>query len=111
MKRRCYECGKGTLRIKHVAYAQHGVPLGRFPAEVCSRCGEQFFSAEASSKIERAAKRAGVWELCISTRVGKSGNALDVRIAKQLARFVGLQKGTEVVVHPEGRQKLVIEVE
>ena len=111
MARRCYECGRGMLVLKQIEYAQHGVKLGKFPAEVCSRCEEQFFSTETSSKIERAAKRAKVWGLYTTTRVGQTGNALDVRIAKPLAHFVGLQKGDEVVVHPEGKKRLVIELE
>lgn len=111
MARRCYECGRGTLAVKQVEYVQHGMKLGKFPAEVCSRCGEQFFSTETSSKIERAAKRVGVWGLCTTTRIGQTGNTLDVRIAKPLARFFGLAKGDEVVVHPEGRKRLVIEFE
>ncbi|HLC75198.1 MAG TPA: hypothetical protein VJH88_05090 [Candidatus Nanoarchaeia archaeon] len=34
-----------------------------------------------------------------------------IRIAKKLADFVGLKKGLEVTLHPEGKNKLVIEVQ
>jgi len=110
MKLKCYECSEGTLVRKPIEYMLHGVALGRFPAEVCSGCGEQFFNEETSVRIEEAARKAGVWGLCVQTKVGRSGNALDVRIAQPLAHFVGLAQGSEVTIHPEGKKKLVIEV-
>ena len=107
---KCYECKKGELKKQQVNYLYQGVPLGKFTAEVCGMCNEQFFDETASKKIEEAAKRAGVWGLTAKTSVGVVGNSLDIRIAKKLADFVGLKKGTEVTVHPEGKNKLVIEV-
>lgn len=110
MKTECYECGKVELSRKNVPYALHGVDLGIFSGEVCAHCGQQFFDEATSKKIELAAKKASVWGLCVQTRVGKSGNALDVRIGQQLAQFVGLTQGTEVMIHPDGKRRLVIEV-
>jgi YgiT-type zinc finger domain-containing protein len=107
----CYECGKKTMKRKSVEYLFHGVLLGTFPAEVCSSCGEQFFGEAASVRIEAAAKAKGVWGLQAVTKVAKSGNSLDVRISKKLAKFVGMHQGDEVVVHPEGKKRLVIEME
>ena len=109
MKQKCYECGIGVLTNKEVPYALHGVQLGIFKAEVCSNCGEKFFSTETSKKIEEAAKKHKLWGMHSTTRVGQSGNSLDIRIAKPLAEFVGLSKGMEVLVHPEGKNRLVIE--
>lgn len=37
------------------------------------------------------------------------GNSLAVRIPKRLANFLGLKRGAEVLVHPMGRDKLIIE--
>lgn len=110
MKTQCYECGKNELTQKKVPYALHGIKLGEFTAEVCLHCDQQFFDEETSKKIELAARKAGVWGLCVQTRVGRSGNALDVRIAQQLAQFVGLAQGTDVTIHPDGRNRLIIEI-
>lgn len=109
MRRKCYECGVGILQERKVPYVLHGVQLGMFPAETCGNCGEHFFSTETSSKIEIAAKKAKLWGLHSRTRVGQSGNSLDIRIARPVAEFVGLSKGVEVLVHPEGKNRLVIE--
>ena len=68
-------------------------------------------SAETMKHVEAAAKKAGVWGLCVTTKVGRSGNTLDVRISQPLARFVGLSQGQEVTIHPEGNRRLVIELE
>lgn len=106
----CYECGKRALKRKMVDYHYHGISLGKFLGEVCRSCGETFFKAEASTEIEGAAKKAGVWGISSITKVGRSGNNLDVRITNRLANFVGLAKGKEVMVRPEGKNRLVIEV-
>ena len=106
----CYECKKGILTKKMVDYSHHGIKLGVFKAEVCSSCGEQFFEASASKLIESAAKKAGVFGLCRTTKVGQSGSGLDIRISKPLAEFVGLSKGTEVMIHPEGKKRLIVEI-
>ncbi len=110
MKQKCYECSEGILVQKTVEYGLHGIMLGRFPAEVCPRCGEQFFNELTSARIEVAARKAGVWGLCVQTKVGRSGNALDVRIAQPLAHFVGIAQGSEVTIRPDGKKKLIIEV-
>lgn len=66
--------------------------------------------AETADKIERTAKKKGVWGLCISMTVGKSGNSLDIRVSSRLAPFVGLIRGKEVLIHPNRADRLVIEV-
>ena len=93
-----------------IDYAFHGVNLGNFVAEVCQKCSQQFFSAETSDKIETVAKKRGVWGLCTPTKVGVSGNSLDIRISHKIASFVGLSKGSEVMIHPEGKKRLIIDV-
>lgn len=93
-----------------VDYFHHGIKLGVFKAEVCDACGEQFFEGETSKLLEAAAKKAGVFGLCRTTKVGQSGSALDIRISKSLAEFIGLAKGTEVMIHPEGKKRLIVEI-
>jgi antitoxin component of MazEF toxin-antitoxin module len=38
-----------------------------------------------------------------------AGNSLIVRIPRSIARFIGLKKGETVSVHPQGRDKLLME--
>lgn len=104
---KCEECGGKTVRRK-VAYAHLGVMLGNFPAEVCGKCGETIFDMKAAKAIERKAKQLGVWGLTARTKIGMSGNSLDVRIDKRIADFMKLKKGKEVTLQPEGRDKLVV---
>lgn len=44
-----------------------------------------------------------------ATKVGVSGNSIVVRIQKELADFIGLQKGTLVKVYPLDNRKIIIE--
>ncbi len=104
---KCDECS-GKLVEKNVDFSMFGVSLGKFPAEVCSKCGEEVFTEEASVKIDEAAKEKGLYGLAATTTVGKSGDSLDIRISKKVAAFVNLQKGQTVIVHPEGKNRIVI---
>ena len=105
----CEECGGKVIR-KKVPYAYLGVSLGIFDAEVCKKCGETIFSMDTTKQIEAKAKQKGAWGLTAKTKVGVSGNSLDVRIDKRIAEFLNLKKGHEVTVHPEGKDKLVIQL-
>ncbi len=108
MKRKiCEECG-GKIIHKMVDYILLGENLGKFPAEVCTKCGEQVFDEEVSEKIDVIAKQKGLWGLQAKTRVGKIGNSFNVLINSKIAKFLELKKGEEVVVYPESKNKLVI---
>lgn len=79
-----------------------------FPAEVCAKCGEEVFTEETSARIDELAKEKGLFGLAARTTVGKSGDSLDIRINRKIAEFANLQKGQTVIVHPEGRNRIVI---
>ena len=50
MKRNvCEECG-GKVIHKQVDYILLGEKLGKFPAEICTKCGEQVFDEKVSEK-------------------------------------------------------------
>jgi hypothetical protein len=87
-----------------------GVSLGTFPAEVCNVCGESFVDSEVMDAIEARAKELGLWGLARKVTVRRSGNSLVVSIPASLARFLGLKGGEDVLLIPETRRKLVIEI-
>ena len=107
---RCYDCNIGELIQKKIDYQQYGVKLGRFPAEVCSKCGEVFFTQEASKKISQKSKQLGLWGLGTKTKIGQVGSALDIKLNQRLVDFLRLQKGKEVRIYPENRHRLVVEI-
>lgn len=110
MKRtKCEECG-GKITRKIVGYAYLGEHIGRYEAEVCSKCGEAVFDEEASEKIERKVKEIGLYGLGASTKVGVAGSSLVIRITKKLADFLKLEKGEDVHVYPESKKRLIVEV-
>jgi len=104
---KCDECS-GKIVIKKTDFVLYGTSLGKFPAEICTKCGEKVFTEEVSDCIDKLAKEKGLWGLGTKTTVGKVGDSLDVRINKKIADFVGLQKGQTVLIHPEGKNKIVI---
>ena len=106
----CPICEKGKLVKKVVPYSVYDIELGKFPAEVCTKCGEQWFSEETAKKIEKIEKEKGLFGLSKQSRIGYSGNSLIVRIPSEIAKFMNLKKETPVSIHPEGKNKILIEV-
>lgn len=109
MKRtRCEECG-GNIAVRSVDYEYLGEHIGKFPAEVCRKCGEVAFDEKASGEIENKVKQKGLYGLGAVTKVGVAGSSPVIRMTKKLANFLKLQKGQEVHIHPETRDRIIIE--
>ena len=107
---KCPVCEKGNLRRKVVPYSVYGVELGKFPADVCDKCGEQWFDEKTSLEIERLEKKMGLFGLSRKSKISYSGNSLVIRVPNAIAKFMGLKKEKRVMIHPEGKNKLEIEI-
>ena len=105
----CEECGGKIIR-KKVDHLYLGEFIGKFPAEVCQKCGETIFDEGVSRKMTEIVKSKGLWGLGARTKIGQVGTSLDVKINKRISEFMNLKKGKEVEVYPESRDKLVISV-
>jgi YgiT-type zinc finger domain-containing protein len=105
---KCYECEKGELIRKNVEYKKYGIAIGTYPAEVCTKCGEIFFDSDAVGKIEEKVKKMGLFGLRNKTKVGTSGNALDIKLYKKLIDFLNLQKGQTVEIEPINKNKFEV---
>lgn len=105
---KCTNCDTGQYVKKKVPYTFLGEKIGVFDALVCERCQEILFESDASQKIEEEVKKRGLWGLRARTKISEVGNALDVRIPKDLARFFSLKKGKEVILEPIDRNRLQI---
>lgn len=103
-------CEKGKLKKKIVPYSVYGVELGRFPADVCDKCGEEWFDEETAKKIELLEKKHGLFGLSKESKISYSGNSLIIRIPKAIAKFLNLKKEKPIIIHPEGKRKLTIEI-
>lgn len=106
---KCPMCNEKTER-KKTAYVYSGVKLGTFDADVCSKCGEVFFTEKASDEIDAKAKEMGIWGFEKKSKITYSGNSLMVRIPNAISKFLSLKKGREITIHPEGKKKIVVEI-
>lgn len=109
MRNKCDECS-GKIMKKNVEFKLYGESLGFFPAEVCSKCGEEVFDEQTSDLIDESAKKKNLWGLEAKARVTQVGSSIALIINKRIAQFLGLKKGEEVYVHPESRNKISIEI-
>lgn len=109
-KMKCYVCEKGNLAKKKVDHKMLDIEVGKFDAEVCASCGEIFFDEETSQKITQKTKELGLWGLESKTKIGMVGTALDIRLSKRIAEFLKLKKGEDVLVYPESKKVIKIEL-
>jgi hypothetical protein len=56
---KCPICEQGTLKKGMVKEYISGVYLGKFPAEICTKCRESFTDSKTTKKIEETAKKKG----------------------------------------------------
>ena len=99
---------KGNLVKKKINYNLFGESMGIFPAEVCLKCGEQFFNQDVSLAIEKIAKEKKLWNLKNTTKLTKVGNSFSIRIGKNIVDFLKLKAGEEVIIYPESKNKIII---
>tara|TARA_Y100000310_G_scaffold277777_1_gene295798 strand:- start:385 stop:720 length:336 start_codon:yes stop_codon:yes gene_type:complete len=104
----CPVCDDGELKKGKIKEYMFGVFLGEFPADICSKCGESFTDEETTRDIEVVAKKKGLWELGVKTKIAKTGNSLAIRIPKKLAKFLKFKEGGETYLYPD-KDKLVVE--
>ena len=62
-------------------------------------------------RLDAIAKQKGLWGLCATTKIHKIGTSVGMIINAKIARFMHLKQGEGVVVHPENKHKLAIEVQ
>lgn len=109
MKKEICPCG-GEMVKKKIDFSMYGKSLGKFPALVCTKCGDEYFEQDISDKINKIAKQKGLWGLESKTKLTEVGNSYAVRITKKLFKFLKLHKGEEVTLYPENQHKLIIEI-
>ena len=108
IRKKCEECGGRIIR-KKIDFVMYGINLGKFPAEVCQKCGEEVFDEEVSDQIEVIAKKKELWGLEAKTKVGISGTTLDIKFPQKLIRFFGLEKGKEAVIKPKDKHSATVD--
>lgn len=107
---KCPLCEEGVLQQKRVTYSVYGEALGEFTANVCTACKEQWFDEKTSKEIERIEKKKGLFGLSRKSKISYSGNSLMVRIPEPLAKFMHLQREKEIMIYPEGKNKIIVEI-
>ena len=104
----CILC-EGKTKSELVEHKEYGVSLGKYKAEVCSKCGEAYYNSEIAEKIQKKSKELGLFGLSKKTKVAKVGNSYAIRVPKPIADFVNLKRGKEVTIFPKGKNTISIE--
>ena len=106
---KCVLCNGRTTQ-KQVEHREFGVSLGNYLAEVCGQCGEVFYDEQTAELIQTKSKKAGLFGLAKKAIVAEIGNSIAIRVPKEIAAFLNLKKGKEVVLMPQSKHGLLVEV-
>ena len=106
---KCPEC-EGKIEEKKLNYTLIGVNLGKFNTLVCNKCKRQFYEDTELDKIDKVAKEKKLWGLEHRTKLNILGNSLAIRFSKNQIEFSKLKKGEEVLIYPESKNKIIIEI-
>lgn len=75
---------------------------------MCEKCGEVFFDEITAGKIQEKSKQLGLFGLAKKVKVAELGNSLAIRIPKEIASFLNLKKGKEVLLSPKTKHDLEV---
>ncbi|MFO7618822.1 MAG: hypothetical protein R6W91_04110 [Thermoplasmata archaeon] len=105
-KMRCYKCDGTLERTKDKVEVLEGSGLfAETEVFKCDKCGETLMD---SDQIKALRKKTDV--LKIKRKLGVSGNALVLRIPKDLQRFYGLEEEDFVEIIPINKHRFIVEV-
>jgi|SRR3989344_2190776 len=110
MKNKCALC-QGNLKENTISYEIYGQSIGKFKAQVCESCGERWFDEITSRKIEEKERELGIFGLSKESKISYSGNSLILRIPKELATFMKISKDTRVIIYPENKKKICVDLQ
>ena len=106
---RC-KCG-GLLKKSKTAVEFFGIDFGLRPCEICTRCGSEYLSQELVEEIEAEVKKKGLFGLERKGRITKSGNSLVIRVPKEIADSLNIEKDCQITIYPSDKKRLIVEIE
>lgn len=102
-------CGGKTIN-KNVEHKEFGILLGIFPASVCEKCNEVYFDEKTAEEIQKKSQEMGLFGLARKVKVAEIGNSIAIRIPKEIGNFMNLKKGKEVIIFPENKHALHVQI-
>ena len=105
-KMRCYKCdGKLENTIENIEVLEGSGVFEDTEVFKCNQCGEILMD---SQQIKELRKKVDI--LRIKRKLGVSGNALVLRIPKDLQKFYGLKKEDFVEIIPINKHRFIVEI-
>ena len=103
--KRCPVCG-GEIRRAKTAYVIGRVVVEpELNADVCTKCGEEFYTAEQVAQAQEKARKLGVWAPLLEEEreLKQLGGSLIVSIPKAIAKSLNLAPKERVKIRLTGQ--------
>jgi YgiT-type zinc finger domain-containing protein len=98
--KRCPACGGGIKRAKTAYVVGRVVVEPELEADVCVKCGEEFYTAEQVAQAQEKAFKLGVWapRLEEERELKRIGGSLTISIPKVMVKALGLSPREKVKI-------------
>jgi len=106
---RC-KCG-GLMKKTKTEVEFFGIDFGVRSCEICTRCGAEYLSQELIEEIEAEVKSRGLFGLERKGRITKSGNSLVIRVPREIADSLNIERDSRITIYPSDRKRLIVEIE
>ena len=103
-------CG-GKVKWVEKEVRIEGINCGTLDIEFCETCGSEYLPEESMRIVQQKLKEKGLWGVeHRAVSFWKSGNSVVLRVPKKIADVLHLKPAMRAFIHPEGKNKLVVEV-
>lgn len=111
--KRCPICGGEVKRSKSAYVIGRVVVEPEIEADACTKCGEEFYTAEQVARAQEKATKLGIWRPLLEEEreLKQIGGSLFVSIPRAMARTLDLSPKEKVKIRLEGRGISITKVE
>ena len=78
----------------------------------CSKCKEELFESKEGNRVFDEISKTGTrYSFETRKRIAKVGNSFAIPVSKEIADYMQIKKGEEIIVRVKDQKRLVIEVQ
>ena len=104
--KKCPICGGAVKRARSSYVMEHVVIEPRLDVDKCTKCGEEFYTAEQVARAQEKATKLGIWKPWLDEEereLKQLGGSLIVSIPKAIAKSLNLAPKERVKIRLTGQ--------
>jgi hypothetical protein len=106
-------CGNKLQEIEtEMDFFDGNLIMRNIKAFYCSKCKEELFDSKEGDKIfEQASKLSPQHAFESRKKIAKVGNSFAIPVSKEIADYMQIKKGEDIIIKVKNPKRLIIEVQ